>query len=403
MGCTKITDHHGNAKTCDGFTFDSKESDICCSMLLPCLFASMLATNNRHRTRINDLLPHSHVQEVRKILNEILEKTEKIMFDAREEHYKNDRDKKCDVFLIFLWVMHVRMFSAELVSQKWENLKNMNDFLYTIAEEKDNVSPKEIVIIRPNIEHNMLGVILGRGGIEDLGATLWGQTQLECYSDSMHGIWGMSYKYNERAMVFNEKNLIRLWDICYGSYSGGKDSSLVEWTEEGPTRWNEATNQTNEPYEGPSMAVMSFDVHSNDLDWVRNWPSPIAYHSCNGNKLPCDPDNLTHADDSQMFVMSGLTYNARYMRYQQMMPDFTQMHLCNKSAGDCAQENVASIQSAIAFQGSMRVLNSSGQVISEVQGCGHHGPDYVGIASKRNGKGMTVSRGPGVGIFAATA
>lgn len=33
----------------------------------------------------------------------------------------------------------------------------------------------EIVIVRPNIEHNMLAAVLGRGGIEDLGATFWGQ------------------------------------------------------------------------------------------------------------------------------------------------------------------------------------------------------------------------------------
>jgi hypothetical protein len=45
----------------------------------------------------------------------------------------------------------------------------------------------EIVMIRPNIEHNMLGVILGRGGINELGATFWGQTELSCYDDSMHG------------------------------------------------------------------------------------------------------------------------------------------------------------------------------------------------------------------------
>jgi hypothetical protein len=31
----------------------------------------------------------------------------------------------------------------------------------------------EIVIIRPNIEHNMLGIVMGRGGIDELGATLW--------------------------------------------------------------------------------------------------------------------------------------------------------------------------------------------------------------------------------------
>lgn len=45
----------------------------------------------------------------------------------------------------------------------------------------------ELVIIRPNIEHNMLGIILGKGGLEELGATFWGQTELSCYDDSMHG------------------------------------------------------------------------------------------------------------------------------------------------------------------------------------------------------------------------
>jgi hypothetical protein len=48
----------------------------------------------------------------------------------------------------------------------------------------------EIVIVRPNIEHYMLGIIMGLGGSE-LGNTLWGQTELSVYDDSMHGIWGM--------------------------------------------------------------------------------------------------------------------------------------------------------------------------------------------------------------------
>lgn len=45
----------------------------------------------------------------------------------------------------------------------------------------------ELVVVRPNIEHNMLGIIMGRGGLEELGATFWGQTELSCYDDSMHG------------------------------------------------------------------------------------------------------------------------------------------------------------------------------------------------------------------------
>ena len=85
--------------------------------------------------------------------------------------------------------------------------------------------------MRPNIEHYMLGVVMGLGG-DTLGHTLWGQTELSVYDDSMHGIWGMSYKYHERAIVFNEKNLVRLWDIAYDGYNGGKDDTYVDWTDE---------------------------------------------------------------------------------------------------------------------------------------------------------------------------
>jgi hypothetical protein len=94
----------------------------------------------------------------------------------------------------------------------------------------DEVKDVEIVIVRPNIEHYMLGIILGKGGENSLGSTFWGQTELSCYDDSMHGIWGMSYKYHSRAMVLNEKNLVRLWDVAYDGYTGGKDDTWVNWT-----------------------------------------------------------------------------------------------------------------------------------------------------------------------------
>jgi hypothetical protein len=44
----------------------------------------------------------------------------------------------------------------------------------------------ELVVIRPNIEHEMLGIVMGRGGVDELGATLWGQTELSVYDDSMY-------------------------------------------------------------------------------------------------------------------------------------------------------------------------------------------------------------------------
>lgn len=137
----------------------------------------------------------------------------------------------------------------------------------------------EIVVIRPNIEHNMLGIIMGRGGLDELGATFWGQTELSCYDDSMHGIWGMSYKYNEKAIVINNKNLIRLWDVAYDGYNGGKDCTFVNWDDkEDIGRFKEEhTYENNRPYEGKSMMVMAFPMYE-DTKEPGPWPSPILFH-----------------------------------------------------------------------------------------------------------------------------
>ena len=63
---------------------------------------------------------------------------------------------------------------------------------------KHGVASEDIIILRPNIEHEMLGIIMGRGGTQELGCTFWGQTELSCYDDAQHGVWGMSYKPRAR-------------------------------------------------------------------------------------------------------------------------------------------------------------------------------------------------------------
>eukprot|EP00961_Rhodomonas_salina_P296924 3936779-Rhodomonas_salina.1 len=261
-----------------------------------------------------------------------------------------------DSYKVFLWVMFMRFFVKNPVDLDDElddfhadkYLETYGSFFMYAASPVDdpNTKKQEIVILRPNIEHNMLGVIMGRGGLDDLGGTLWGQTQLECYSDSMHWLWGMSYKYNERALVWNEKNLVRLWDVCYGGYNGGKDCTLVDWTLDGAETWRQHTHATNEPYQGPSMAVMSFDVSDEDLDWKRNWPSPITFHQAKG-RLPVDAENLGFFDADQVFMLDTSTYQKRYHEYRALMPDFTDLHLCTKTAGECVQENTASVHSAL--------------------------------------------------------
>jgi hypothetical protein len=274
---------------------------------------------------------------------------------------------------------------------------------------KQGLEDIEIVIVRPNIEHTMLGIILGLGG-DALGNTLWGQTELSVYDDSMYGIWGMSYKYHERAIVFNEKNLIRMWDVAYDGYNGGKDDTYVDWTQPGGTNGCETfknmTMDVSQNYHGPSMMVMAF-AHDKqdqgddgqrlyDRHFRRNWPSPIVYHDswtpgqrvADAITLPVDCDNIHVISVEEFRVFNNPLYMA-YQDYKTFMPPFNELHKQRKSAGQSSVDSETPTDS-LAFQGTMRI-KEDGRLMQEILGSGHHGPDYIGIASVRAGKGQKVS------------
>ncbi len=269
----------------------------------------------------------------------------------------------------------------------------------------DFAAQTEVVIVRPNIEHYMLGIILGQGG-EGLGSTFWGQTELSVYDDSMHGIWGMSYKYHERAMVINERNLVRLWDVAYDGYVGGKDDTYVNWndTDQNSEKPNSVENfrtrtlEVTRHYRGPSMMVMAFNHQVGDAfhDQFRaNWPSPIIFYDDPGNRnrMPIDYDNLHVIPTEEFRVFDTEIYRDGYNAYKSKMPDFATLHRMRKNAGLAAVEHEVS-SDALAFQGTMRVQTTEGQLVQEIAGSGHHGPDFVGVASLRAGKGYKINSQP---------
>jgi len=208
---------------------------------------------------------------------------------------------------------------------------------------------------------------------------------------------GMSYKYHERAIVFNEKNLIRLWDIAYDGYNGGKDDTYVDWVNpNAPNGYREFQNQTidlSKNYRGPSMMVMAF-VHDKDKKdetgktyydkhFRRNWPSPIVFHDNYDpsqaernpkDSLPVDYDNLQVIDVDEFRVFNNPLYNA-YQDYKELMPPFHEMHVMRKPAGHSSVD-AETPSDCLAFQGTMRIKENS-NVVQEILGSGHHGPDYV--------------------------
>jgi hypothetical protein len=212
------------------------------------------------------------------------------------------------------------------------------------------------------------------------------------------------------------QNLIRLFDIAYDGYNGGKDDVFVSWTDEsGHNSYNalkSASQNTTQPYMGPSIMVMAFPVNKNDRQWQRNWPSPIVFHDSNPGKpvqqepnYVLDPDNVERVFDERMRVFGQLynrtstdpTIQKRYERYYRKMPNFTYQHTTKKSAGQAVAEN-ESTGNSLAFQGTYRVWlapnsgqGGGGTSLMDVKGSGHHGVDYIGVASVRSGKGYKVT------------
>ena len=281
------------------------------------------------------------------------------------------------------------LYAAMLRMMTGENADNMWPEFWPQIKTKGSADAVEYVISRPVIEHNMLSVILGHGG-EDLGHTFWGQTELSCYDDSMHGVWGMSYKYHERAFVHNNKNLVRLFDIAYDGLNGGKDDRPVDWTREAPggdKPFGSKVGDMSVPYNGPSLMVMKFNVDPNSRDYTRNWPSPIQFHDkleMESPKHAIDPEGLFSIHDPEWRVFNRPTYREQYRAYEQRMPDFSYYHQTRKQPGTAAVDSETT-QNALAFQGSYRIVRGLSR--EEIHGSGHHGPDYIGVAMLRAGKG----------------
>ena len=260
-----------------------------------------------------------------------------------------------------------------------------------------------VLLLRPNIEHYMFGMIIGKGGsIDDLGATLWGQTELSCFDDAQHGVWGMSYKYHSSAIVFNERNLYRMWDIAYDGYAGGKDVTCLDWgSEQDITRFVKADSNLTVAYSGPSIIVIPLPTQ------VHTLPSPLPIANLVNSQIMNKAHSLATSDlfveDMYAFLdrvkdkigtehMPGIQ-SAISFTYEQL-----QMHR-NSAAAKCAclatVENEATLV-RLAYSGTYfyRADKDAAAGWTEMSGCGHHGPDAVGKASERAGRGFRFSTAP---------
>ena len=202
-------------------------------------------------------------------------------------------------------------------------------------------------------------------------------------------------RYHERAMVTNERNMIRVFDVAFDGYNGGMDQTYVDWANpSSTTAFMQSTFNRSQPYHGDSMLVMALPHHEETSTVA--WPNPIMFQpkeSGNANQdpeksaPPADTSNHVVFGDASRYCTAG--QKQKYDDYMQAlgMTYWTTPDISNRPAGECCIGNETSAH-MMAFEGTMRVYNAHGGIISETQGSGHLGPSYVGVASVREGRGI---------------
>jgi len=217
----------------------------------------------------------------------------------------------------------------------------------------------------------------------------------------------MSYKYHERAMVLNERNLVRCWDVAFNGYNGGNDDRIMQFKNaDSVNKFRNDVADVSKPYCGDSIMVMSFKHAS-----LRRYSNPLVFQNpeLGSDTIHIDPDNVHAVYDSTMELITHTKFEddalASYLRwkdYSELMPPFRQITGSQNGAGHNSNDEVTAT-SALAFQGTCKVhiTNTSGAPRLECQnGSGHLGPSYVGVASVREGKGLFFQ--PGASAFSFT-
>ena len=189
--------------------------------------------------------------------------------------------------------------------------------------------------------------------------------------------------------------MIRVFDVAFDGYNGGMDQTSVDWSDpSSTTAFMQNTFNRSQPYHGASMLVMSFPHHPEVSR--KTWPNPIMFQPKDSGNANPDPEKSAppantkdHVVFDQDTAYCTKDQKNRYDDYMQRlgMTYWTTPDISNRPAGDCCIGNETSAH-MMAFEGTMKVYNANGGLVSETQGSGHLGPSYVGVASVREGRGI---------------
>jgi hypothetical protein len=187
-----------------------------------------------------------------------------------------------------------------------------------------------------------------------------------------------------------------VFDVAFDGYNGGMDQTCVDWNNKDDVqKFSRKTMERSLPYNGKSMLVMAIP-HVQEMS-QKTWPNPIALSNEAACITPLTPNTFRHPNDLQdhmIFAHHNNDYCSEIQKeelknyFQKIGFDllFSPEAAQTDSGEQCV--NNETMSQLMAFEGTMKVYDQSGVCVDHIQGSGHLGPSYVGVASVREGRGV---------------
>lgn len=190
------------------------------------------------------------------------------------------------------------------------------------------------------------------------------------------------------------RNMHRVWDIAYDGYNGGKDVSILKWNDNKDIdEWKSQSEQLGRDYNGKS--IVAVPLCGIVLEYL---PSPMPYPGQNSNKaitsdlIVPNAQNLSKVFESKCTFQEG-TFEMLNTVLEQLNVALNLVpHMQEEKYASRAAIDNETTTCRLFYQGSIRVYDNVG--VTEKIGCGHHGADYIGVASVRNGKSLMSTTAP---------
>jgi hypothetical protein len=220
---------------------------------------------------------------------------------------------------------------------------------------------------------------------------------------------------HERAIVINERNMHRVWDVAYDGYNGGKGMSIVKLhgfdlneqaaVEAEKQTFKESQQNLTSDYQGKDIIAVLLQPDINHL------PSPMPF-----GDLANVPDAGQAVTDELVTRNTDIKSVVDRFRSHTSPSTYAALKDACKTLNDELQivpasfsavpASVASTQNSatsirLFYQGTIEVQGQGGTELFRSVGCGHHGPDYPGVASVRNGKSLLQTAAPLIRTAAA--